>query len=133
MDKKKKASRKKKTAAEKEAERQVRRRDSKILLTVFISGCRNQRTGGQRSFPSEPEIGSDRFAYYKRGFVERSNLNPSNQHFHDFQPINGPVDEVQREKQLLCRTQRLLAAQRIALQTRQAEMLQSQTKFYDVC
>jgi hypothetical protein len=42
------------------------------------------------------------------------------------------MDELQREKQLLCRTQRLLAAQRIALQTRQAEMLQSQTKFYDV-
>ncbi|KAI6204733.1 hypothetical protein M3Y94_00710500 [Aphelenchoides besseyi] len=43
-----------------------------------------------------------------------------------------PGDELQREKQLLCRTQRLLAAQRIALQTRQAEMLQSQTKFYEV-
>ncbi|KAI6231703.1 hypothetical protein M3Y95_00409700 [Aphelenchoides besseyi] len=42
-----------------------------------------------------------------------------------------PGDELQREKQLLCRTQRLLAAQRIALQTRQAEMLQSQTKFYE--
>ncbi|KAI6210105.1 hypothetical protein M3Y96_00292300 [Aphelenchoides besseyi] len=42
-----------------------------------------------------------------------------------------PGDELHREKQLLCRTQRLLAAQRIALQTRQAEMLQSQTKFYE--
>ncbi|KAI6192345.1 hypothetical protein M3Y97_00327600 [Aphelenchoides bicaudatus] len=104
--KKKKPVKKRKTAVEKEAERQQQ------------NGLVNGR----------PPVDRDSFLLNLK--LDPAALRINNDDLLNL-PTNGPVDELQREKQLLCRTQRLLAAQRIALQTRQAEMLQSQTKFFD--
>ncbi|KAI6232780.1 hypothetical protein M3Y99_00989300 [Aphelenchoides fujianensis] len=82
-----------------------------------------------KAAPVSPPVDRDQFLLNLK--LDPAAMRLSTDDITNFKNNVQPGHELQHEKQLLCRTQRLLAAQRIALQTRQAEMLQSQTKFYD--